>query len=52
MDPRLGVFAALVTVSTAATSNLHQAAGSRPNILLILQDDFGWNDVGDLPQYV
>ena len=44
--PRLGAFAAGLLLTTAAVSGLAQAQEKRPNIVMLMTDDTGWNDFG------
>lgn len=44
MSINIGLFLALILV--AVTFGCGQAAGTSPNIVFILGDDIGWNDMG------
>jgi arylsulfatase A-like enzyme len=44
--PRLGAFAAGSLLAAAAVINPAQAQQKRPNIVMLMTDDTGWNDFG------
>jgi hypothetical protein len=44
--PRLGAFAAGSLLAAAAVMSPAQAQQKRPNIVMLMTDDTGWNDFG------
>jgi arylsulfatase len=44
--PRLGAFAAGSLLAAAAVMSPAQAQQKRPNIVMLMNDDTGWNDFG------